>query len=162
MWNEFSWKKPSGPRLCFYMLSFPGAISQSGDTRLLRPHCQSRIPEIRHQRWYLNVAMKIPQSFTHAKLLQPSVISVGAVAAQRFASRPVRCEVLRGGDNVGLPRQCSNAPWNQMEMRGCNAARVCSTAEWMEIYGPLLLPIPGILRVVWHLLFTHLYYALFT
>lgn len=41
-------------------------------------------PEVRHQSRYVNVEIKIPQSFAHAKLLQPSMISVGAVAAQHF------------------------------------------------------------------------------
>lgn len=61
-------------------------------------HCKCSTPEVRHQSWYLNVETKIPQSFTHAKLLQPSVISVGAVAAQHFENLTVWSEVLSEGD----------------------------------------------------------------
>lgn len=55
-------------------------------------------PEVRHQSWYFNVGIKIPQSFAHAKLLQPSMISVGAVAAQRSENFAVWSEVLSEGD----------------------------------------------------------------
>lgn len=128
MWKEVYWKKPSGSQLFFYVLSFPGAISQSGNTCLLWSHCKCWIPEIKHQRWYLNVEMKIPQSFTHAKLLQPSVISVGAVAAQRFESQPVRREVLRGRDRcwaASIVFQHTAEPGGGETVQFCSSLQHC-------------------------------------
>lgn len=92
----------------------------------LATHCKCWTPEIRHQRWYLNVAMEIPQCFTHAELLQPLVISVGAVAAQHFENHAVWSEVLSEGNRcltalIAIKRA--------LELDGGGGMRCCSCLQ---------------------------------